>query len=208
MGYNGGTVVAMSGKNCVAMATDLRFGIQNQTVGTEFQKVFREGEKTMIGMTGLATDSQTVYQRVRMKANIYRLREEREMKPQVVASMVSSLLYEHRFGPYFVEPVVAGLTTGGAREGEENKPFLCGMDLLGAPMFAEDFVGAGTSIDGIMGVCESLWKPDLEPEDLFEVISQCLLSAVDRDAFSGWGAVVHVLTPTHFTTHFLKSRQD
>ena len=67
MGYNGGTVLAMSGKNCVAMATDLRFGIQNQTVGTEFQKVFREGEKTMIGMTGLATDSQTVYQRVQNK---------------------------------------------------------------------------------------------------------------------------------------------
>lgn len=32
-----------------------------------------------------------------------------------------------------------------------------------------------------------------EPEDLFETISQTLLSAVDRDAFSGWGAVVHVM---------------
>jgi 20S proteasome alpha/beta subunit len=32
-----------------------------------------------------------------------------------------------------------------------------------------------------------------EPEDLFETISQCLLSAVDRDAFSGWGGIVHVM---------------
>ena len=32
-----------------------------------------------------------------------------------------------------------------------------------------------------------------DPEELFEVLSQCLLSAVDRDALSGWGAVVHIM---------------
>ena len=32
-----------------------------------------------------------------------------------------------------------------------------------------------------------------EPEDLFETISQTLLNAVDRDALSGWGAIVHVM---------------
>jgi len=32
-----------------------------------------------------------------------------------------------------------------------------------------------------------------EPEDLFETISQTLMNAVDRDAFSGWGAIVHVM---------------
>jgi hypothetical protein len=31
------------------------------------------------------------------------------------------------------------------------------------------------------------------PDELFEVMSQCLLSAVDRDALSGWGAVVHIM---------------
>ena len=32
-----------------------------------------------------------------------------------------------------------------------------------------------------------------EPDDLFETISQALLNAVDRDALSGWGAVVYIL---------------
>ena len=32
-----------------------------------------------------------------------------------------------------------------------------------------------------------------EPEDLFETVSQCLLSGVDRDALSGWGAIVHIM---------------
>lgn len=32
-----------------------------------------------------------------------------------------------------------------------------------------------------------------EPDDLFETISQAMLNAVDRDAISGMGVVVHVM---------------
>jgi 20S proteasome subunit beta 3 len=34
-------------------------------------------------------------------------------------------------------------------------------------------------------MCEALWKPDLEADDLFEVASQALMSAMNRDALSG-----------------------
>ena len=43
------------------------------------------------------------------------------------------------------------------------------------------------------GVCESFYRPNLEPDELFETLSQCLLSGVDRDALAGWGAVVYVM---------------
>ena len=32
-----------------------------------------------------------------------------------------------------------------------------------------------------------------EPEELFEVTAQCLMSGQDRDAISGWGAIIHVM---------------
>merc|ERR1712029_516589 len=38
--YNGGAVVAMKGANCVAIASDLRFGKELQTVTTDFSKCF------------------------------------------------------------------------------------------------------------------------------------------------------------------------
>ena len=31
------------------------------------------------------------------------------------------------------------------------------------------------------------------PEELFEVTAQCLMSGQDRDAISGWGAIIHVM---------------
>jgi 20S proteasome subunit beta 3 len=60
MSYNGGAVVAMIGKDCVAIASDLRFGIQAQTVGMNFSKVFEMGPTLYVGLPGLATDTQTV----------------------------------------------------------------------------------------------------------------------------------------------------
>ena len=118
------------------------------------------------------------------------------------------MLYEKRFGPYFCEPVVAGLL-------DDNTPFLSGMDLIGAPVFTkvysgdviptfllhsfstvillwlqpkvalsnaslifyssthfyiygQDFVVSGTCTSNLHGMCESLYRPDLSPDELFE----------------------------------------
>jgi len=192
----------MKGKDCVAIASDRRFGIQAQTVAMDFQKIFEMGPRLYVGLPGLATDVQTVSQRLKFRLNLYELRENRQIKPKTFMSMVSNLLYERRFGPYFVEPVIAGLDT------KTGEPFVASLDLIGCPMETEDFVVSGTCTEQMYGMCESLWEPDMEPDDLFETISQALLNAVDRDAVSGWGAVVHIIEKDKVTTRTLKARMD
>lgn len=59
--YNGSAVVAMVGKECVAIASDLRFGVQAQTISWDFEKVFQLGPKLFAGLPGLVTDVLTVY---------------------------------------------------------------------------------------------------------------------------------------------------
>ena len=39
MSYNGGSVIAMAGKDCVAIASDLRLGVQSLSISSNFQKV-------------------------------------------------------------------------------------------------------------------------------------------------------------------------
>ncbi|TVU08286.1 hypothetical protein EJB05_41686, partial [Eragrostis curvula] len=199
--YNGSAVVAMVGKNCFAIASDRRLGVQLQTVATDFQRVFKIHDKLYIGLSGLATDAQTLYQRLVFRHKLYQLREERDMKPETFASLVSALLYEKRFGPYFCQPVIAGL-------GEDNEPFICTMDCIGAKELAKDFVVSGTASESLYGACESMYKPNMEPEELVETISQALLSSVDRDCLSGWGGYVLLLTPTEVQERVLKARMD
>lgn len=201
--YNGGAVVAMTGKNCVAVASDLRLGQQQSTIGMNFDKCFKMHDHLYVAMSGLATDIQSVSKELTFKLNLYRMREEREIKPMAFCNMVCAFLYEKRFGPWMVEPLVAGLDANNG-----YKPFISGMDLIGAPVYTDDFVVSGTAEESLFGTCESLYRPDMEPEDLFETISQCLLSAVDRDCLSGWGAVVHVITKDGVTTKKLVGRMD
>ena len=130
------------------------------------------------------------HEQFRYRVNMYTIKEERAIEPSTFTQLVSSTLYERRFGPWFIEPVIAGMqkTPSGS-----YTPFIAATDLIGCINFAKDFVVAGTASEKLFGVAEGLWEPDLEAEDLFETISQTLLNAVDRDAFSGWGAVVHVM---------------
>ncbi|KAK7385156.1 hypothetical protein VNO78_30868 [Psophocarpus tetragonolobus] len=199
--YNGSAVVAMVGKNCFAIASDRRLGVQLQTIATDFQRISKIHDKLFIALSGLATDAQTLYQRLVFRHKLYQLREERDMKPETFASLVSALLYEKRFGPYFCQPVIAGL-------GDEDKPFICTMDCIGAKELAKDFVVSGTASESLYGACEAMFKPDMEPEELFETVSQALLSSVDRDCLSGWGGHVYVVTPTEVKERILKGRMD
>lgn len=192
----------MRGKNCVAIATDLRFGVQYQTIDTDFEKVFQVNPHMYLGLVGLQTDILTVFDKLQFRKNLYEVRENRTMEPKVYAAMLSSFLYERRFGPYFVEPVIAGLHP------KTFEPFICNMDLIGCPNQPDDFVVAGTCGEQLYGMCETLWKPDLEPTDLFETISQSLVNAFDRDAISGWGATVYVIEKDKITKKSLKTRQD
>lgn len=140
---------------------------------------------------------------------MYTIKESRPIEPSTFSHLVSSTLYERRFGPYFIEPIIAGLEKSPSTG--ELTPYIAGADLIGCLNFAKDFVRrlvafvykvlvltlvqvvAGTASDKMFGVAEGLWEPDLGPEDLFETISQTLLNAVDRDAYSGWGAIVHIM---------------
>jgi 20S proteasome subunit beta 3 len=230
----------MTGKDCVAIACDLRLGMQSLTVSNNFPKIFNYAPSTYMGLTGLATDVTTVSDLFRYKVNMYRLREERYISPQTLANLISSSLYERRFGPYFVSPVVAGINQ------TSGKPFICGFDSIGCIDFAKDFIVSGTASDQLFGTCEGLWEPDLVrlaffynsnelicapfhlsfcefvpvvglflansyeqgPDELFETISQALLNAVDRDALSGWGAIVYIIEKDKVTKRLLKGRQD
>lgn len=201
MSYNGSAIIAMAGKNCVAICSDLRLGAQAQTLATDFQKTFQIHDRMFVGLSGLATDMQTLHQRFKFRHNMYVLREERNMRVATFANMVSAMLYEKRFGPYYCEPIIAGLE-------EDGTPFITGMDLLGAMAPSADFVVAGNNTESLFGTCESFWRADMEPEELFETISQCLMAGIGRDCLSGWGAQVHIITMDKVISRTLKGRMD
>ena len=104
-----------------------------------------------------------------------------------------------------MSPVIAGLDKVGENE---YKPIICTYDSIGYREHSGVFEVAGTGSELLYGVCETFYKENMGPEELFEVISNSLLAGLDRDALSGWGARVYILTPTELIVRNLKTRQD
>ena len=73
----------MTGDGCFAIATDLRYGQELKTVTTDFPKAFEMSSGLWMGLTGLATDVQTVQQKMEFRKQMYELTENRKMKPEV-----------------------------------------------------------------------------------------------------------------------------
>ena len=202
MNYNGGVVIAMKGKDCVAIAADRRLGAQGVTLSVDFQKIFEVGPNLYVGLPGLATDTITVAQRLKFRVNLYELRENRRITPKTFGSLVTNMLYERRFGPYFIEPVIAGFDT------KTRKPYIANTDIIGCINEPDDFVVSGTCVEQALGLCEMLWEPNLKPDELFETISQTLINACDRDAGSGWGGIVYIIEENSVTVKTIKTRMD
>jgi 20S proteasome subunit beta 3 len=133
-------------------------------------------DKLIIGLSGLATDQQTLFSRIKFRHNMYKLCEERDMRPATFTHMISNMLYEKRFGPYFCGPVIAGLEP-------DNTPFLAGSDSIGAVEFAKDFMVSGTAPESLYGVCESFWRPNM-----VRIISCHRSSEVPTWVHRGWNS--------------------
>ena len=172
MSYNGAAVIAMKGKNCVAIArqislcgvysSDLRLGAQFQTIDCNFKKIYKMNDKVFIGFNGLQSDAQTFAQLMTYEVNCYKLRENRDISPEVFANLVKTKQYKHRFGPYFIEPVIAGLDKVKFNDFDRfvylqnNEPFVDAMDTIGAGLYNPKFAVSATCSESLLGTCEAL----------------------------------------------------
>jgi 20S proteasome subunit beta 3 len=134
--------------------------------------------------------------------------------------MLTNLLYERRFGPYFVFALVIGL------DPKTGETFVYDSDNIGAISDNVNLATIGTASEYIFGLSmffnwlffskvfciifigELFFKPDMNADELFEATSQALLNGMDRDSASGWGAVVYVVEKDKITLRELKGRQD
>jgi hypothetical protein len=115
---------------------------------------------------------------------MYELSESRTMTPKTFAAVLSNMLYERRFGPFFINPVIAGLDPA------TKAPYITSMDLIGNMTEPEDFAVAGTCEDQLFGKILKLiinlrkFHEKNAFERLFSKIDYCLESASSRVLWS------------------------
>lgn len=77
---------------------------------------------------------------------MYELKEGRQMRPKT-RKHGHNMMYERRFGPFFVEPV---------RSGPGLEPYICNMDLMRMYNRASRTLCLEEPEEQLMGMCETL----------------------------------------------------
>jgi 20S proteasome subunit beta 3 len=201
MDSQGGFVLAMKGKDCVVIASDLGLFDGRYVSGNNTPKVFKIHDNLFIGLTGLLGDISSVKQILEYEVSKFLLKENRFPDHLEITNILSRLLYKNRFTPFFTEPVLAGID-------KKGNPVISSMDIIGAISNSNKFSVSGTCSDGLFGICESFWRPNMSEKDLFKIISKCINFTSNRDCLSGLGANIYIIKKNRIFNKKLENRVD
>lgn len=110
---NGGTVVAVSGKDYSIVASDTRLGRGYSIPARYVSRIMKLTDKVVLASGGMQTDIASLHKMLRIRLVQYKHQHKKDMTLTAVSQMLSNTLYYRRFQPYYTFNVLGGLDENG-----------------------------------------------------------------------------------------------
>ena len=182
----GATVVGISYNEGVILAADKRISFGNFVVNKNIKKTFTVTDHVGAACAGMVADMQVLVRQVEALAKIRKLETRREVAPNSIAKLMSVIMFERRYFPLLTQVIVGGIN---------EKPEIYTLDPLGS-VLPDDYAAVGTGAEGALGIMDAEFKPNMSQEAVKELASRAIRSATQRDAASGDGIDILLITRT------------
>ena len=184
----GATAVGMQCTDGVILAAEKRLALGRFIQSRNVQKVFMVDKTIGSSVAGLFSDSQQIIRLIKAYINLYNLEREgvSVIRVRTAAKLMSNVLFNNRFYPYFVEPIV-----GGVDDTEGSQIYV--LDPAGSLM-PETYAAAGTGAPMAIGVIESGYSDNITVKEGRELAITAIQMASRREATSGDGIDILVVT--------------
>jgi proteasome beta subunit len=170
----------------VILATEKRATMGYMIASKKAKKVYQVADR--IGMTtaGGVGDAQQLARILTVECNLYQIRRSRSITVGATATLLSNYLNQNRYFPYYVQLLVGGV--------DEKGPGVYSVDAMGGATKEEEIVATGSGSPMAYGVLEDRFRPNMTEEEAIEIAVRGLKSAMKRDAGSGEGIHIVVIT--------------
>lgn len=110
---NGGTVVAVSGKDYTIVASDTRLGSGYSIPSRNVSRIVKLTDKVVLASSGMQSDIAVLHKILKIRLTQYTFAHHKEMSLTAVSQMLSTMLYYRRFQPYYTFNVLGGIDENG-----------------------------------------------------------------------------------------------
>jgi proteasome beta subunit len=174
----------------VILATEKRATMGYMIASKKAKKVYQVAER--IGMTtaGGVGDAQQLARILTVECNLYQIRRSRAITVGASATLLSNYLNQNRYFPFYVQLLVGGM--------DENGPSVYSVDAMGGATKEEEIVATGSGSPMAYGVLEDRFHPKMTEDEAIDLAVRSLKSAMKRDAGSGEGIQVVVITKDRY----------
>lgn len=181
----GATAVGIAFSNGVVLAAEKRVSYGTFVVSRSGKKVFRITDKVGAACAGMVADMQVLIKEVSLYVKIREMELGRPLPPNSVAKLMSVIMYERRFYPLMTQVIVGGVGYDGNA--------IYSLDPLGS-VIPDEYTVVGSGAEMAIGIVESGYKKGMSEEEAKELALKSIKSAIRRDASSGDGVNMLVIT--------------
>jgi len=205
---NGGSVLAVSGSDFVIVAGDTRMSTGYSIYSRNHSKISKLTDKCIIATGGMAAEATTLHKVLQMRIKMYEHEHRRQPSVTAIAQLLSTILYNKRFFPYYTFNLLAGID-------DEGKGAVYGYDAIGShERLAYGSQGSGNEL--ITSVLDNQLKktnqklpgPQLSKVEVIDLVKDVITSAGERDIYTGDGAEIFVLDAAGITKSMLELKKD
>jgi proteasome beta subunit len=142
-----------------------------------------------LATAGLVGDLQVLARYLTAEANLYRLKRDSRISVKSAATLMSNIMNQRKFAPYYVQLVLVGFDNTGGH--------VFSLDAAGGAI-PDKYTSAGSGSPYVFGVMEDNYKENITIEEGVILAIRAITAAKNRDSASGGMISVAVITKDGF----------
>jgi len=205
---NGGTCMGVSGEDYAVVVADTRMSTGYRIHTRNSSKVTQLTDKCLIASCGMKSDAITLHRHLKARIVMYGHKHRRQPGVVAIAQMLSSMLYQKRFFPYYTFNVLSGID-------DEGKGATYHYDAIGSyERVPYTTSGSGSSL--VMSVLDcqlaksnqTIPTPALGKQQVVELCKDVLSSVGERDIYTGDSGEIFIIDAGGISSTNFDLKQD
>jgi len=185
----GTTTIGMVCKDGVVVATEHRATMGTMIAHKTAKKVYRINDHLAMTTAGLVGDAQMLARYLKGETDLYKLQRGSDIPVKGAATLMSNILNQRKFAPYYVQLIIGGVDKSGSH--------IFSIDAAGGSI-EDKYTTTGSGSPYVFGVLEDNYRDNITIDEGIDLAIRALSAAMKRDSASGNGMDIVAITPKEY----------